>query len=96
MTLVRASDGATMWSQTFNTAFANVFDVEDEIATCVVSKLRVGLSQAERMRLTKHHTSKPGSLRALPEGCGDVRIDRFRLTERDRQPRCRLDTRKMG
>jgi TolB-like protein len=59
MTLVRVSDGATLWSQTFNTVFADVFAVEDEIATGVVSQLRMGLSQAERMRLSKHHTSSP-------------------------------------
>ena len=33
MTLVRVSDGVTMWSRTFNTAFADVFAIEDEIAT---------------------------------------------------------------
>ena len=40
MTLVRVSDGATLWSRTFNTAFAHVFAIEDEIATGVVSELR--------------------------------------------------------
>jgi serine/threonine protein kinase/tetratricopeptide (TPR) repeat protein len=59
MTLVRVGDGATLWSQTFNTVFADVFAVEDEIATGVVSQLRVSLSQAQRLRLTKHHTSSP-------------------------------------
>ena len=59
MTLVRLRDGATLWSQTFNTAFADVFEIEDEIATGVVSQLRLSLSPAERMRLTKHHTSNP-------------------------------------
>jgi non-specific serine/threonine protein kinase len=59
MTLVRVSDGTTLWSQTFNTAFADVFAVEDEIATSVTSQLRLSLSQAERSRLTKHHTSHP-------------------------------------
>ena len=59
MTLVRVSDGATLWSRTFNTAFAHVFAIEDEIATGVVSELRASLSQTERMRLTKHHTSSP-------------------------------------
>jgi hypothetical protein len=33
ITLVRVSDGATLWSQTFNTLFADVFAVEEEIAT---------------------------------------------------------------
>ncbi len=59
MTLVRVSDGVTLWSQTFNTVFADIFQVEDEIATGVVSQLRLNLSPAERSRLTKHHTSSP-------------------------------------
>ena len=59
MTLVRVSDGARLWSRTFNTAFADVFAVEDEIATGVASELRVSLSPSERARLTKHHTSSP-------------------------------------
>jgi TolB-like protein/tRNA A-37 threonylcarbamoyl transferase component Bud32 len=59
MTLLRARDGATMWSRSFNTAFADVFAVEDEIATGVVSELRSSLNQAERMRLTRHYTTSP-------------------------------------
>ena len=59
MTLVRVSDGATLWSRTFNTPFADVFAIEDEIATSVVSELRPSLSQSDRMRLTKHYTSSP-------------------------------------
>ena len=57
MTLLRASDGTTMWSRSFSTSFADVFAVEDEIATGVVSELRSSLSQTERMRLTKHPTT---------------------------------------
>ena len=59
MTLVRVSDGATLWSQSFDTNFADVFAVEDQIATSVVAQLRLRLSQAEQMRLIKHHTSSP-------------------------------------
>lgn len=59
MTLLRVSDGATLWSQSFNTTFADVFAVEDEIATGVIGHLQRRLSQAEHLRLTKHHTSSP-------------------------------------
>ena len=59
MTLLRVSDGATLLTRTFNTAFADVFAIEDEIATGVVSELRASLSPSERLRLTKHHTSSP-------------------------------------
>ena len=46
MTLVRASDGTTLWGRTFNTTLADVFQVEDEIATGVVSGLRLQLSSS--------------------------------------------------
>jgi adenylate cyclase len=59
MTLLRVSDGVRLWGQTFNTSFADVFAMEDQIATSVVAQLRLNLSRAERMRLTKHHTSSP-------------------------------------
>ena len=68
MTLVRVSDGATLWSRTFNTAFADVFAIEDEIATGVVSELRASLSPSERMRLTKHHTSSPEAYKYYLKG----------------------------
>jgi TolB-like protein/Tfp pilus assembly protein PilF len=59
LTLLRAGDGTTLWSETFNVEFKDVFALEDEIAAGVVSQLRLRLSADERMRLTKHHTASP-------------------------------------
>jgi eukaryotic-like serine/threonine-protein kinase len=59
MTLLRTADGTTLWSETFNVEFKDVFALEDEIAAGVVSQLRLRLSADERLRLTKHHTSSP-------------------------------------
>jgi serine/threonine-protein kinase len=59
MRLLRAGDGASLWSETFNAATQDIFAVEDDISQRVASQLRLQLSAAERMRLTKHHTSSP-------------------------------------
>lgn len=59
MALVRVSDGRTLWSQTFDTAFADIFAVQDEIARGVVAQLRPRLSEADRQRLARHQTASP-------------------------------------
>jgi eukaryotic-like serine/threonine-protein kinase len=59
MTLFRAKDGRSIWSNTFNAGVADIFAIEDDISEQVVSQLRLRLSPAERLRLTKHHTSSP-------------------------------------
>lgn len=59
MALVRVSDGRTLWTQTFDTAFADIFAVEDEIARDVVAQLRPRLNEADRQRLARHFTASP-------------------------------------
>jgi len=59
VTLLRASDGTSLWSETFNVGLKDMFTLEDEIAGKVVSQLRLRLSADERLRLTKHHTASP-------------------------------------
>jgi serine/threonine-protein kinase len=59
MALLRVSDGSTLWTQTFDTAFADIFAVEDKIASGVVAQLRPRLSEADRQRLARHFTANP-------------------------------------
>jgi TolB-like protein/Tfp pilus assembly protein PilF len=59
ITLLRASDGASLWSESFNTSYQEIFAVEDEISQQVVSRLRVRLSPTEQARLNRHYTSSP-------------------------------------
>jgi serine/threonine-protein kinase len=59
MSLFRVRDGAALWTDTFNVSVDDLFALEDEISQRVVSQLRLQLSAAERLRLTKHHTSNP-------------------------------------
>jgi serine/threonine-protein kinase len=59
MALLRVRDGSTLWAQTFDTPFADIFTVEDEIAKGVVSQLRPRLNETDRQRLAKHFTASP-------------------------------------
>jgi tetratricopeptide (TPR) repeat protein len=59
MALLRVSDGRTLWAQTFDTGFADIFAIEDDIAKGVVAQLRPRLNEADRERLAKHFTASP-------------------------------------
>jgi serine/threonine protein kinase/tetratricopeptide (TPR) repeat protein len=59
VSLFRVRDGAALWSDTFNVSVDDLFALEDEISQRVVSQLRLQLSAAERLRLTKQHTTNP-------------------------------------
>jgi len=59
MALLRVSDGSTLWTETFDTAFADIFAVEDEIAKGVVAQLRPRLNETDRQRLARHFTASP-------------------------------------
>jgi Flp pilus assembly protein TadD len=54
--LVDVEDGAQLWSAYFNRNLADIFDVQDQIATEISEKLRVRLSGDQRKRLIKHQT----------------------------------------
>ena len=49
--LVRASDGAHLWSQRYDRPLADVFKVQDEVATEVVRALEVALPKSARRHL---------------------------------------------
>ncbi len=55
--LVSVADGRVLWSEVFDRAFKDVFDVQEEIARTVVAQLRgtslVGLTTQERRRYTE-------------------------------------------
>jgi TolB-like protein len=59
LALVRVSDGKTLWAQTFDTPFADIFEVEDEISKGVVAQLRPRLNETDRQRLARHFTANP-------------------------------------
>ncbi|MFN8573277.1 MAG: serine/threonine-protein kinase [Gemmatimonadaceae bacterium] len=62
--LVSVADGRVLWSDVFDRAFEDVFDVQEEIARTVVAALRgtslVGLTTRERRRYTASASTPTG------------------------------------
>lgn len=54
--LVDVEDGAQLWSASYNRGLADIFAMQDQIATEISDKLRVRLTADQRKRLTKRHT----------------------------------------
>lgn len=57
--LLRTSDGASLWSDSFDTGMADIFTVQDTVAQQVASRLRLQLDASQRALLTKQYTSNP-------------------------------------
>jgi TolB-like protein/Flp pilus assembly protein TadD/predicted Ser/Thr protein kinase len=57
--LLRVSDGAPLWSDSFNVSFADIFAMQDELSRQVASQLRFNLSASEVARLAKQYTWSP-------------------------------------
>jgi len=59
--LVRASDGSHLWSKRFDRRRADVFAIQDEIATEVVRAIHGALPAAQQARLVRKRTDDPGA-----------------------------------
>jgi DNA-binding winged helix-turn-helix (wHTH) protein/TolB-like protein len=59
--LTRVRDGASMWSETFDVKFSDIFSVQDEVARQVASRLRSNLTSAEQSQLVKSTTANPAA-----------------------------------
>ncbi|HKO98917.1 MAG TPA: winged helix-turn-helix domain-containing protein [Pyrinomonadaceae bacterium] len=66
--LVRVSDGASLWAQTFDEDFTDIFRVQDSISEQVVKALTVELSREERNRMLKRYTESPEAYEAYLKG----------------------------
>jgi TolB-like protein/Flp pilus assembly protein TadD len=55
--LVRVEDGMTLWSETFDEKFTDIFSVQDSIAKKIVNSLALQLTGEEQDRLTKKYTA---------------------------------------
>lgn len=55
--LVRVSDGATLWAETFDDKLTNIFSLQDSISGRVTESLAVTLSTGEREQITKRFTT---------------------------------------
>jgi len=54
--LIKTADGSSLWADTFDVKFTDVFSVQDAIAQKVAAALALKLSEEEQERLTKHYT----------------------------------------
>jgi len=57
VSLRRVADGTTIWAETINEKFTDIFIVEDRIAAIIASSLALNLTSDERARLQKRYTS---------------------------------------
>jgi TolB-like protein/DNA-binding winged helix-turn-helix (wHTH) protein/Tfp pilus assembly protein PilF len=66
--VVRVSDSATLWAETFDDKFDNIFAVQDSISARVTESLALELSPDERERVAKNYTTNPEALQAYMRG----------------------------
>ncbi|HEX7173985.1 MAG TPA: protein kinase [Pyrinomonadaceae bacterium] len=57
--LLRARDGASLWAESFDMRFTDIFAIQDEVSKQVAAQLQLRLSAAEQARLAKRHTTSP-------------------------------------
>lgn len=56
VSLLRTSDGASLWAESFDMRTADIFTIQDTVAQQVASRLRMRLDPAQQARLNKHST----------------------------------------
>ncbi len=57
--LLNVSDGASLWAETFNLNFNDIFKMQDEVSRQVAARLRLKLSEAEAARLARRDSANP-------------------------------------
>ena len=66
--LIRVSDGASLWAETFNLNFKDIFAMQDEVSRQVASGLRLRLSEAGVARIARRNTSNPEAYNYYAKG----------------------------
>jgi len=66
--LVDLADGSQLWGESYNRKMADVFAVENEIATQISENLRLKLSGEEKRSLTRGATENPEAYRLYLQG----------------------------
>jgi TolB-like protein/Tfp pilus assembly protein PilF len=57
--LLRTSDGASLWAESFDTQASDIFGIQDTVSQQVASRLQLQLDPAQQARLGKRSTSDP-------------------------------------
>jgi len=66
--LIRVSDGAQMWGDTFDEKYTDIFAVEDVVSEQVARSIRLELTGAEQNRLTQRPTENSDAYQAYVKG----------------------------
>lgn len=66
--LVRVGDGTTLWTETFDEKFTDIFSVQDSISQKIVAALALQLSSEEQDQLTKKYTANTEAYQAYLRG----------------------------
>jgi serine/threonine protein kinase/tetratricopeptide (TPR) repeat protein len=66
--LVDLADGSQLWGEQYNRKLADVFSIENEIATQISENLRLKLSGEEKRSLTQGSTQSPEAYRLYLQG----------------------------
>ena len=66
--LLRVSDGASLWADTFDESFTNIFSVQDSISQRMANVLTLELTGDERKLLAKRYTENTDAYQAYLKG----------------------------
>lgn len=66
--LMRVADGASIWADTFDSSFGDIFSVQDTISVQVARALTLELTGAEMGHLVKRYTTNPEAYQAYLKG----------------------------
>lgn len=66
--LTRAGDGATLWGDTFDEKYTDIFAVEDRISEQVVRALLPTLNVEQKQKLSKHYTEDTEAYQSYIKG----------------------------
>jgi eukaryotic-like serine/threonine-protein kinase len=66
--LVDVASGAQLWGQQYKRKLADIFEIQDEIATEICEKLRLKLTGDEQSRLTRRYTEDPAAYQLYLKG----------------------------
>ncbi|MGC2506994.1 MAG: tetratricopeptide repeat protein [Candidatus Acidiferrales bacterium] len=66
--LVDVATGSQLWCAQYDRKLGDIFALQDEISTEISGKLHLELTQAQKKRLTRHHTEDPEAYRLYLKG----------------------------
>jgi len=81
--LLRTADGASLWTEKYDTQSAEIFAVQDKVAQQVAARLQLQLDPAQQARLAKRTTGDPAAYENYIKGVYSFNQRRFDDTARE-------------